>query len=61
MRQRIGQNAYRRAMLDYWGNACAVTGLQMPEVLRASHSKPWADCDSDIERLDVYNDFFING
>jgi predicted restriction endonuclease len=59
VRQRIGQDAYRRAMLDYWGNACAVTGLQMPVVLRASHAKPWAECQADAERLDVYNGFLL--
>jgi len=59
VRQRIGQNAYRKAMLDYWGNACAVTGLQMPGVLRASHAKPWAECETDAERLDVYNGFLL--
>lgn len=59
VRQRIGQDAYRKAMLDYWGNSCAVTGLQMPEVLRASHAKPWAECETDAERLDVYNGFLL--
>lgn len=59
VRQRVGQDAYRKAMLDYWGNACAVTGLQMPELLRASHAKPWAECETDAERLDVYNGFLL--
>lgn len=59
VRQRIGQDAYRKAMLDYWGNACSVTGLELPEVLRASHAKPWADCENDAERLDVYNGFLL--
>ncbi len=30
VRQRVGQQAYRQAMLDYWGGACAVTGLALP-------------------------------
>ena len=47
-------------MLDYWGGACAVTGLAVPEVLRASHAKPWADCTSDAERLDVFNGFMLS-
>ncbi len=37
VRQRIGQNKFRDAMMDYWGGACAVTGVAIPEVLRASH------------------------
>lgn len=26
-----------------------------PELLRTSHTKPWADCDTDAELLDVLN------
>lgn len=60
VRQRLGQQAFRSAMLDYWGGACAVTGVALPEVLRASHAKPWADCASDMERLDVFNGFLLS-
>jgi len=59
IRQRVGQQAYRQAMLDYWGGACAVTGVSVTEALRASHAKPWADCASDAERLDVFNGFLL--
>lgn len=59
VRQRVGQQKFREAMLDYWGGACAVTGLALPEVLRASHAKPWAQCASDAERLDVFNGFLL--
>ncbi|HQC73044.1 MAG TPA: HNH endonuclease, partial [Candidatus Competibacteraceae bacterium] len=60
VRQRIGQNKFRDAMLDYWGGACAVTGVAIPEVLRASHAKPWAECATDAERLDVFNGFLLS-
>ncbi len=60
IRQRIGQNAFRNAMLNYWGGSCAVTGIAVPEVLRASHAKPWADCANDAERLDVFNGFLLS-
>lgn len=59
VRQRVGQDVFREALLDYWGGACAVTGLALPEVLRASHAKPWADCTNDEERLDVFNGFLL--
>jgi len=60
VRQRVGQDTYRKAMLDYWGGACAVTGVAIPEVLRASHALPWAECVSDAQRLDVFNGFLFN-
>ncbi|MFZ6720232.1 HNH endonuclease [Undibacterium sp. Ji49W] len=60
VRQRVGQNKFRSAMLDYWGNACAVTGITIPAVLRASHTKPWVECASDAERLDVFNGFLLS-
>ncbi|WP_218151945.1 HNH endonuclease [Nitrosomonas communis] len=57
VRQRGGQQIFRQAMLEYWGNACAFTGIALPEVLRASHAKPWLECLSDAERLEVFNAF----
>lgn len=58
-RQRIGQDLFRAALLDYWGGACAVTGLAVPELLRASHIRPWAQCESDEQRLDVFNGLLL--
>jgi len=57
--QRVGQNLFRAALLDYWQGRCCVTGLDIPELLRASHIKPWADCDTDDERLDVFNGLLL--
>jgi hypothetical protein len=59
VRARIGQDVFRAALMDYWGGACALTGIDRPEVLRASHAKPWADCVSDEERLDVFNGLLL--
>jgi putative restriction endonuclease len=60
VRQRVGQDRYRQAMLNYWGGACAVTGLSLAPALRASHAKPWTDCTTDAERLDVFNGFLLS-
>lgn len=57
--QRVGQDIFRRTLIDYWGGRCAVTGLDVVEVLRASHIKPWADCENDAERLDVFNGLLL--
>ncbi|WP_374662669.1 HNH endonuclease [Inhella sp.] len=57
--QRVGQGLFRTALLDYWQGRCCVTGLEIPELLRASHIKPWAKCESDEERLDVHNGLLL--
>jgi len=57
--QRVGQNLFRDGLLDLWEGRCAVTGLAVPALLRASHIKPWADCETDAERLDVYNGILL--
>ena len=57
--QRVGQNLFRDGLLDLWEGRCAVTGLDVKELLRASHIKPWADCATDAERLDVYNGILL--
>ena len=50
---------FRAGLIDFWEGRCAVTGLAVPELLRASHIKPWADCGIDAERLDVYNGILL--
>ncbi len=57
--QRVGQDIFRQGLMEYWEGRCAITGLTIPELLRASHIKPWADCESDAERLDVYNGLLL--
>jgi hypothetical protein len=59
VKQRRGQDLFRAALMDYWGGACAVTGIAIPELLRASHAKPWAKCTTDQERLNVFNGFLL--
>ncbi|MES2957104.1 MAG: HNH endonuclease [Pseudomonadota bacterium] len=56
---RVGQTMFRAALLDYWQGRCCVTGLEVPELLRASHIKPWASCEQDDERLDVFNGLLL--
>lgn len=57
---RIGQNIFRDALMEFWSGACAVTGISHPELLRASHAKPWARCASNAERLDVFNGLLLS-
>ena len=60
VKERVGQDIYRNALIKYWQGACAVTGCTVNEALKASHAKPWKDCTSDAERLNVYNGFLLS-
>ncbi len=57
--ERIGQDVFKDALLDYWGAACPLSGVTHPRLLRASHIKPWAACETDAERLDVHNGLLL--
>lgn len=57
--QRVGQDLFRKALLDYWQGKCCVTGLALEGLLRASHIKPWAKCETTEERLDVFNGLLL--
>ena len=57
--QRVGQDIFRESLLRYWEGRCAVTGVTEPHLLRASHIKPWSRCESNAERLDVYNGLLL--
>lgn len=56
--QRVGQDLFREGLMDYWDGRCAITGLDVPELLRASHAKPWKDA-TDEERLDIHNGLLL--
>lgn len=57
---RIGQDRFRKALLDYWNKCCPLTGISNETLLRASHIIPWAQCESDEERLDVHNGLLLS-
>ncbi len=57
--QRVGQDLFRESLLEFWEGRCAITGLAVPALLRSSHIKPWADCETDAERLDVFNGLLL--
>lgn len=54
---RRGQGRFRASLLDYW-NGCAVTGVEPPDLLRASHVKPWRSSNND-ERLSPFNGLLL--
>lgn len=57
---RIGQYFFRTSVLNAYNNRCCVTGLKMPELLIASHIKPWAVSDSKTERTNPKNGLCLN-
>ena len=56
---RIGQGTYRQRMLEIWGRRCALTGCSVPEVLIASHARPWSLCETAQQCLDGYNGLLL--
>lgn len=42
IRQRVNQSSFRTMILKNYENRCALTGIDIPELLVASHIKPWA-------------------
>ncbi len=58
--QRIGQDIFRTRLMDYWQGRCPLTGITDAALLRASHIVPWAECETDAERLDVHNGLLLS-
>jgi hypothetical protein len=57
--QRVGQDIFRRGLIEYWQGQCAVTQLDVIPLLKGSHIRPWAACDTDVQRLDVFNGLLL--
>lgn len=55
---RLGQGKFRDDLFSYFEGACAVTGLAISELLRASHIKPWT-VSNNRERLDPANGLLL--
>lgn len=54
-KQRKGQEYFRRMILNNYGGRCALTGINIPQLLLASHIIPWADKTHKKERLNPCN------
>ena len=60
VKRRIGQEYFRNAVLKIYSNKCCVTGVDVPELLVASHIKPWKDSDEHRERTNPSNGLCLN-
>lgn len=55
---RTNQNFFRQSVLAAYNNRCCITGIDIPELLVASHIKPWKD---DLDnRLNPRNGLCLN-
>lgn len=59
VRQRVNQNFFRRAVLASYKNSCCITGLNNPELLIASHIKPYA-VSNETEKTNPRNGLCLN-
>lgn len=58
MKLRKGQQKFTQGLSPLWDHQCALCEIDLPELLRATHSKPWKDS-TDEERLDIYNGLLL--
>ncbi|MEC6796354.1 HNH endonuclease signature motif containing protein [Photobacterium sp. S4TG1] len=57
---RIGQGVFRDRVTKLWnGEKCAVTLIDIKEILIASHIRPWRDCKNSSDRLDGANGLLL--
>lgn len=54
-KRRKGQDYFRRMILANYGYRCALTGIDIPQLLLASHIIPWKDISHKNERLNPCN------
>ncbi|MGQ0517320.1 HNH endonuclease, partial [Bacillus sp. D-CC] len=54
---RTTQGKFRESLLKE-STVCKICGMNMVELLVASHIKPWKDC-NDKERIDFYNGLLL--
>jgi predicted restriction endonuclease len=58
VKQRLTQGRFRKDLMDRYNERCAVTGLDVPSLLVASHIKPWSESTAK-EQNDVDNGFLL--
>ena len=56
---RIGQGEFRKSLMDKYHGACVITGIDLPQLLVASHIKPWS-VSNNSERLSASNGLLLS-
>lgn len=57
---RKGQAFFRSTVLSAYNNTCCITGINIPQLLQASHIKSWKDSDPITERTNPINGLCLN-
>ena len=60
VKQRVGQAYFRDAVLNVYGHRCCITGVNLENMLLASHIKPWAVSNPTTERTNPANGLCLN-
>lgn len=60
IRQRVGQTFFRKAVLNAYDDSCCITAILIPQLLIASHIKPWICSDIRAERANPSNGLCLN-
>ena len=58
VKQRLTQGKFRKDLMERYNERCAVTSLDVPSLLIASHIKPWSESTA-REQNDVDNGFLL--
>lgn len=61
VQMRLHQKFFREALLSsYYNSKCSITGIDVPELLVASHIKPWKVSNPKTERVNPSNGILLN-
>lgn len=60
VKERVGQQFFRNAVLNAYSRKCCITGMALSELLIASHIKPWKISDPKTERTNPRNGLCLN-
>lgn len=60
VKQRVGQDFFRKAVLSSYDNKCCITGINLAPFLIASHIKPWIVSDDKTEKINPSNGLCLN-
>ena len=60
IKQRVNQAFFRKSVLTAYEEKCCITGIAVPQLLIASHIKPWSVSDIKTERINPRNGLCLN-